>query len=346
MGNKVGIITIYDEDNYGNRLQNYAVQIILEKLGFQVETIRNINVIDGIDYLEEAKKVLPDRRKRFLEFNENYINVSEEIIYHDNVPDNFHENYDYFVIGSDQIWNHNFPDRFSNFAFAEFAPNEKKIALSASFGVNEIDVDKIELYEKIHDIKKISVRENAGKDILEKQFKRDDIVVLIDPTMALDQKDWEKVINKPKNMINKKYIMKYFLGPVSEERNKEILRFAKENDYEIIDLLDKKEKFYETGPSEFLYLIKNSEIVLTDSFHSCVFSILFNKPFLYFYREGNLKNINSRLETLFDKFDIRDRIYDGKINNNTLNYEYKDIDKKINLEKEKLNNFLKNALNL
>lgn len=346
MGNKVGIITIYDEDNYGNRLQNYAVQIILEKLGFQVETIRNINVIDGIDYLEEAKKVLPDRRKRFLEFNENYINVSEEIIYHDNVPDNFHENYDYFVIGSDQIWNHNFPDRFSNFAFAEFAPNEKKIALSASFGVNEIDVDKIELYEKIHDIKNISVRENAGKDILEKQFKRDDIVVLIDPTMALDQKDWEKVINKPKNMINKKYIMKYFLGPVSEERNKEILRFAKENDYEIIDLLDKKEKFYETGPSEFLYLIKNSEIVLTDSFHSCVFSILFNKPFLYFYREGNLKNINSRLETLFDKFDIRDRIYDGKINNNTLNYEYKDIDKKINLEKEKLNNFLKNALNL
>lgn len=346
MGKKVGIITIYDEDNYGNRLQNYAVQVILEKLGFQVETIRNIKVIDGIDYLEEAKKVLPDRRKKFLEFNENYINVSEEIIYHDNVPDNFHENYDYFVIGSDQIWNHNFPDRFSNFAFAEFAPNEKKIALSASFGVNEIDVDKIELYEKIHDIKNISVRENAGKDILEKQFKRDDIVVLIDPTMALDQKDWEKVINKPKNMINKKYIMKYFLGPVSEERNKEILRFAKENDYEIIDLLDKKEKFYETGPSEFLYLIKNSEIVLTDSFHSCVFSILFNKPFLYFYREGNLKNINSRLETLFDKFDIRDRIYDGKINNNTLNYEYKDIDKKINLEKEKLNNFLKNALNL
>ena len=39
---KVGIITIYDENNYGNRLQNYAVQTILEKMGFEVKTLKNI----------------------------------------------------------------------------------------------------------------------------------------------------------------------------------------------------------------------------------------------------------------------------------------------------------------
>ena len=36
----VGIVTLFGEYNFGNRLQNYAVQQVLEKNGLNVETIK------------------------------------------------------------------------------------------------------------------------------------------------------------------------------------------------------------------------------------------------------------------------------------------------------------------
>ena len=340
---KVGIITIYDENNYGNRLQNYAVQTILEKMGFEVKTLKNINIVDGINYLEEAEKVDYSRRKNFLEFNKN-IKVSEDVIYHDKVPENLHEEFDYFVIGSDQIWNHNFPDRFSDFVFADFAPSDKIVAFSASFGISEIEIDHIEKYDKIKNVKNISVREEAGKQILEKHFGILDAEHLIDPTLMLSADEWRKVSKRPEELKDEKYIFKYFLGPISEEKNKEILKFAEENHYKIIDVMDKDGEHYATGPSEFLYLIENSEAVFTDSFHSCVFSIIFNKPFLYFPREGNLKNINSRLDSLFKKFNISGKTFEGKIDNNCLKFDNSSIKEIITNEQDRAINFLNKAL--
>lgn len=336
---KIAIITIYDENNYGNRLQNYAVQTVLEKMEFEVTTLRNINIVDGINYLEEAKKIDYSRRKKFLEFNKN-IKISKNIIYHDKVPENFHEEYDYFVIGSDQIWNYNFPDRFSDFVFADFAPSEKIVAFSASFGISEIENEYIEKYNKIKNIKNISVRENVGKQILKEHFGISNVEHLIDPTLMLSDDEWRNVSKKPEELKDEKFIFKYFLGPISQEKDKEILKFAKEHNYKIIDVMDKTEKYYYTGPSEFLYLIENSEIVFTDSFHSCIFSIIFNRPFLYFQREGSLNNINSRLESLFKKLDVSGRTFNGKISNSNLEFDNSNIKEIIKKEQEKVINFL------
>ena len=341
---KIGIVTIYDEDNYGNRLQNYAVQIILERLGFDVQTIRNINIVDGIDYLEEAKKVDKSRRDNFLKFNEN-IKIYEDIVYHDNVDKDFHNKFDYFIVGSDQVWNYSFPDRFSDFMFLDFAPENKRIALSASFGVGSIPVEKENLYKKVVGIKKISVRENAGQEIL-KKYGVNDSIVLIDPTMMLNTEDWQRVMVNPEKMLNKKYIFKYFLGPVSEERKNKIEKFAQENDLEIIDILDKNGPYYCSGPSEFLSLIQNAEIIFTDSFHSCVFSLLFEKNFLYFRRDGNLSNINSRLETLFKKFNIEDRFFCGALENSLLVRSAENISRLLLEERKKFNDFLIKSLNI
>ena len=339
---RVGIITIYDENNYGNRLQNYAVQKIIENMGFEVQTLKNINIVDGIDYLEEAKKVDKSRREKFLEFNKN-INVYDEVIYHHKVPKDLEKKFDYFVIGSDQIWNHNFPDRFSDFVFADFVPSQKVIVFSASFGISEIETEHINKYEKVKNIKNISVREEAGKEILEKNFNISNVEHLIDPTLMLSAEEWKKVSKKPENLDTENYIFKYFLGPISEKRNKEILRFAKEKNYKVIDIMDKKEDFYATGPSEFIYLIENSKVVFTDSFHSCIFSIIFNKPFLYFPREGNLKNINSRLESLFNKFNISGRYFDKKISDTVLDFDNTNIKEILKKEQNKVFNFLNKA---
>ena len=46
---KVGIVTINDDNNYGNKLQNYAVQVVLEKKGINSKTIRNTSRIDNVE---------------------------------------------------------------------------------------------------------------------------------------------------------------------------------------------------------------------------------------------------------------------------------------------------------
>lgn len=343
---KIGIITIFDENNYGNRLQNYAVQEVLKALGFYVETINNVNIIKNINYFNKIQNVMPERRERFLEFNKENMNITDEIIFHNEVPDNFHEKYDYFIIGSDQIWNYKFEDRFSDFAFATFAPEEKRISFSASFGVSKVPEGNYKEYEELKNMKAISVRENVGEEIVEKITGRQDVQVLIDPTMMLSAEKWASVMKKPEKLKSNKYILKYFLGELSQEKNKEIEKFAKENNCDIIDVLDKN-TFYATGPSEFIYLIKNSFMVLTDSFHSCVFSIIFNKPFLIFEREEKeeiLKDMNSRIDTLLEKFELKDKEFKDKIYDEQLQVDYTKAYNILEEEKKKVQKYLINAL--
>lgn len=343
---KVGIITIYDENNYGNRLQNYAVQEILKDMNFDVETIKNINLVNGENYLKRAEKVIPERREKFLKFNDENMKNSQNVVFHHEIDDKFHEKYDYFIIGSDQIWNYNFKDRFSDAVFANFAPKEKRISLSASFGISEVPKENHNLYNGLNGMKAISVRENAGKEIVKDITGRDDAIVLIDPTMMLSEEKWTSIMKKPAELTSKKYILKYFLGNFSEEKQKEIEKFAAKNDCEIIDVLDEK-SFYKTGPSEFLYLIKNAFLVITDSFHSCVFSIIFNRPFLIFDRDQErMRNMYSRIETLLQKFELDDRKFKGVIDNSHIKVNYSHVDKILFNEQQKVKEFLINALDI
>lgn len=339
---KVAIITIYDMNNYGNRLQNYAVQEILKKRGFHVETLENINIVDNVNKLESGLSPNEERKQCFLDFNEN-INVAEEVIFHNDFPKDLNDRYDYFVIGSDQIWNYDFLDRFSSFVFLPFASKEKRVALSASFGVHHVPEEHRDKYEGLQEMNYISVREDAGKKLVKELTGREDAVVLIDPTMALERQAWDKVMKKPKNFTSKKYILKYFLGPISSKKEKEIQRVAKENGCDIIDIMD-KESCYNSGPAEFVYLCKNAFLIVTDSFHSCVFSVIFNRPFIAFERENFSVNMNSRLETLFAKFELGERIFKDKIYKEMLELDYSKVNKILEEERKKFDKFIDNAL--
>ena len=359
---KIGILTINDYNNYGNRLQNYATQQILDKLNVEPITILN-NVtlnkkekskykyflriikcsIDKAKYKMKRKKKLDERETLFLEFNRN-INFSEKTF-------NFFDlkqmnNYDYFITGSDQVWNPSF-SRLREFDLLEFTEDKKKISFAASFGIEKLQheyYDKLE--EALKGYKAISVREESGKKIVKEVTGRNDVEVLVDPTMLLSSKEWENVIKKPKQLKEKKYILNYFLGTLSEKRRREIDRVAKENDCEVINLLDKNSPFYLTGPSEFLYLEKNAFLICTDSFHSSVFAILYNKPFIVFDREDNMEKMNSRLETLIKKFNLKDREFTGTITYKNLKHDYTEAYKILEQEKYKSISFLKKSLDL
>ena len=361
---KIGIITITEGENLGNRLQNYAVQEYLKKeKEADVETIHNYKNKKVLNYkINNVKNKLKDyvkimigykrsenynrlkRIRNFKKFNKENIRFSSYSISNIDISKNINTSYDYFVCGSDQIWNSNFEEN-DLVNFLQFADKEKRIAFAPSFGTDKVNEKKVEKYSKwLKEIPYLSVREERGKEIIQELTGRNDVEVLVDPTMLISAEDWSKIAKKPKQLKSNKFILNYFLGELSVERKNEINRIAKENGCDVINILDKNSPFYQIGPSEFLYLEKNAFLICTDSFHSCVFAILFSRPFIVFDREDNLVKMNSRLKTLLNKFRLEDRWYDGKITEENLNVNYKMIKEILQEEKFKAKSFLDKAL--
>ena len=361
MKKTVGIITLTGNNNYGNRLQNYATEFILKKYGFIPITIKNAyglnNKTNYIKYIYKYSRyflsivkndLIKSNKKRlkcFKEFDKN-INVTKKLYTINSIK---RLKCDYYIVGSDQVWKPTY-GRLSDLDLLTFVEPRKRISYSSSFGIEKLPLKYEEKAKKeFLKFKSISVREDAGKKIVENLTNRKDVSVLIDPTMMLNSSEWDKVSKKPKQidiMNGKKYILNYFLGDVSEKTKNIIKEFAKENDCYIINLLDKNDPFYETGPSEFLYLEKNAFLVCTDSFHSSVFSIMYDTPFVVFDREDKKDNMNSRITTLLSKFSLEDRKYHGKLNDETLKHDYSIAYKILNEERNKSEEFLKNALEI
>lgn len=282
--------------------------------------------------------------KNFCEFNKN-IKFSKEVIGPNTINNKIGKKYEKIIIGSDQVWNYNF-DRFSENRFALFSPSEKVISYAASFGISEIPENEDSIFVRgLNNISKISVREDKGAEIVKKLIKKDAQVVL-DPTLLLDKQEWKKVMKKPKKVLCKKYILTYFLGDVSEERKREIKNLANNNNFEIVNL-GKIEfpLYYTAGPSEFLWYFSNAEIIFTDSFHACVFSIIFDKTFYSMNRDDKSVSMNSRIETLLTKIELKDRKFENW-KNVSLNHDYSHVKKILENEKKKSISFLRNALGI
>ncbi|WP_186667712.1 polysaccharide pyruvyl transferase family protein [Sporosarcina sp. BP05] len=376
---KVGIITICDYNNFGNRLQNFAVQEVIKSLGYQVETIVNehpskyindtnkvksmVNRIKEMSIEEITKKLLSrliqksiyrdqiiyyeKRTDAFKKFTHENITVSSIEISNSNIPTGFSNNYDFFVVGSDQIWNPNY--RYgSPIDFLRFAPKSKRIAYAPSFGTSKIPNEYIQNYKLwLSEMKNLSVREDAGSKII-KELTGKEALILIDPTLMLSKEKWLTVsktaINKPKVS----YILTYFLGEISHKTKARINRISSENNLEIVNLVCIKDKqHYLTDPSEFIDYINSSEIFLTDSFHGVVFSILLKKPFIVFNKSEQSHSTNSRIETLVSKFNLHQRMSENiNEDENIFNIDYTHVDEILEIERKKTIKYLENALNI
>lgn len=350
--NKVAIVTICDNNNYGNRLQNYALHKVVNNLGLNSVTLwsnEENNLINQIKF--KIKAIMPVNnieRKRYISFqkftrekiNNKYIDFSD--------LSEINNCFDYFVVGSDQIWNYNFGHAKEK-DFLKFSDYNKTISYAPSFGISNIDEAwKERILSGLNHIKYLSIRENQGAKIIKELSNRDAKVVL-DPTLLLSKEEWCQIQKKPKRMIKEKYILTYFLGAKSEQLDEEIKELQKENNLKVINMNDLKNKnFYGCGPSEFLYLFNHAEIILTDSFHACVFSMIFNKPFYVFDRNTvGMKNMNSRLDTLLSTFELEKR----KINSlecikDVFSCDYERSYEILKIKQKESLNFLKNALNI
>ena len=351
---KVLIISLYGNYNFGNKLQNYALSTAIKNLDDNIlisqlkvrYTSKNIikNVCKKIILKFIFVKPITKREKVFLEFNDKYMSYTNFVVSNNSLFKNKLNGFDYYIYGSDQIWN---PHSCGTSRLYMGYLTNNNISYSASFGVSEIPAKEKEIIKRgLNNFKYISVREDKGKEFVEELTRRNDIDVLIDPTMLLTAEEWDKISFKPKMLRSKKFILNYFLGELSEKRKKEIKKVAKENNCEIINILDQDSPFYDCGPSEFLYLEKNAFLICTDSFHSCVFAVIYNRPFVVFDREENVISMNSRIETLINKFKLKNRKFEGKITKENLDHNYSEAYKILENERKIAKNFLKKSLDI
>lgn len=366
----IGIITLNGFFNYGNRLQNYALQTALEKLNFKVETIwwsktKNLTMEKGIITLKNIRRHILNRHgfrefgaRDFVansvkeynmkKFNDKYIHT----VFDYNIANDLNDRYDYFVVGSDQVWNPHFAAYNHENMHLTFAEPQKRIAYAASYGVAEIPNKYRNLIkDALKGMKAISTREQAGADIV-KRLTGMDVPVLIDPVGLLTQQEWNAIAEQPSYIKDEKYVLTYFLGNVQQEIQNEINEVAQEKNLTIINLMDKsKFDYYSSSPQEFIWLIKNCEIMYTDSFHGTIFSIIMNRPFVVVSRQVKHKghNMDSRIDTILNTFNLSHRKVSPQ---NTLsredlfNISYGETEAVLKREQERSMEFLKKALDI
>ena len=360
MGKKVGIITITKGSNYGNRLQNYAMQTVLQRQGYCPETIRKeTDVLRRTERIKfNIKNILnikcspfEKRMYKFSQFNKRNITFSKEMLSDKKENHSIEEMYDYFVCGSDQIWNPYFSIN-TDLNYLSFVSNKKKVAVSASFGVDDIPVEKQQhIKDLLENLDAISMREYTGEVIVKKLTNKSAITV-IDPTLALSESEWEKIERIPKSRDkDKKYNFCYLLGNYDNSFIQTITNHAKADQRDVAYLwnefvpLQYQGSEFAMDPSEFVWLIHHCEKVITDSFHAVVFSLIFHKPFIVVPRsvDEGIGDMSSRFKQLEKMFDIKDMLYDGNFGKSAI-VDYNNVERVIEREQKKFLDFIRNSL--
>lgn len=311
---KIAILTFHWATNYGAVLQAYALQQYLTMQGNEVEIINYYpskykkNYINAFKtkHIKTLYKRLMDVKKEqyFDTFRKKHLNLTE---YFDTCT-KLHiisQKYDCYICGSDQVWNPSFLQygEKSNTCvyFLDFVNENKMIASYAgSFGVTEYPDKFHELIKKhLQRFNFISVRENSGKNIIN-NLGISEVSIVPDPTLLLNYDAYMPFVNK--NKYSNKYICTYMLHNLKIKSNKKLYSMLADKHLDIIENNN-------CSIEDWLSNILNSEIVVTNSFHGIVFSVLFKKNFVALPIKGS--GMNDRLYTLLNKLGLQDRIYDS-----------------------------------
>ncbi len=364
---KIRTITFHSAYNFGSMLQAYALQEYIKKLyngnvDYKIINLRTKIQKDVYNYRISSNllnkllktilygKKLKKREQNFEKFISENLNVTREYLNEEELKkDNIKA--DYFISGSDQVWNLNATD-FSWSYFLDFSNNGKKISYATSMGPIEKErkeEEKIKKYLSEYD--NISVREKQSQEYIYSLIGKES-EVNVDPTLLLNKEDYESLIDE-KRIRRGKYILYYTLKP---NKNRQLLlkKIGKSLNMPIVvanmslkyDINSGFRKLYNSGPKEFLNLIKNAELVITSSFHGTVFSILFNKNF-YSLNGKNDFRIHGLLKELeLENREILETDNINEIIKNAFNTNYENVDEKLNKERNKAKKYLEKSLEI
>ncbi len=326
---KIGIITIHRINNYGAMLQSYALNKYLTNQGFDVKTIdfRTSRVAESYKIFSPIKSItsiprnlqallysskLRKRKSNMLNFLKEHLPMTENSYCSNEELKKSPLNYDYYICGSDQIWNVNCPN-YSEAYFLSFVEDGKlKISYGASMGEGCVEPGTEEIFKNLlKDFNKISVREEYAKKSLSAVCNKK-VDTVIDPVFLLNKEQWNNLLPDFKN--KGKYILFYALRGDIKGMREFVREISKKSKLPIIvvtmnlrEMLYKNKKRYDAGPIEFLNLIKNAEYVCTNSFHGVAMSLIFEKKF-WAYANENKKKSSFRIYNMLKQFNLQDRI--------------------------------------
>ncbi|EWH04889.1 hypothetical protein AT00_17150 [Pseudoalteromonas lipolytica SCSIO 04301] len=363
MTKKIGILNFqYSNHNYGAVLQASALQRKISELGYTCEHIdlrpavkkRTIkvklrNFIGDILRVLKLKKTapLPEIQETgiFEIFRKNWIKRTDYVFTEAGELNLLADEYYAVVVGSDQVWRPGYTLEFCKAYFLSFCGNKtKRISYAASFGVDswEPSIIDTEIENELKQFHSISVREDSGVTICKNIFSLDAVHVL-DPTLLVGVDYFNEIIaSEETNIDNCKYseVVYYKLGIDYDFLNK-VDSISKEN--ENIYYFDNGKGYEYNSVSKWLNKIKNSKLVITDSFHCICFSILFEKDFIYF---ANFNKGLTRLESLLGSLGLEDRICrtSEEMLKDYAAIDYKVVNDKLEKLRRESNNFIREAL--
>ena len=265
-------------------------------------------------------------------------------------------NYDAVVVGSDQVWLPvSLPSKFYNLLFVD--DSVRKIAYASSFGVQDIPAFQHKATGRyLERFYRIGVREQRGKEIVE-SLSGKPAVVVADPTLLLSREEWEAEIGPAEASSREPFIFSYLISE-NEIARREVTELARKKKMKVIcirhleqfrnvDETYGDEAPYDVGPNDFIRLIRDAAFVCTDSFHCTVFSHVFHKRFLTFYRGTASNNArNSRIDSLFSVLGTApEHLFErGGLEGIDVPVDWEAVDGKLGVLRDKSMDFLKEAL--
>ena len=324
---KIAILTQPLGHNYGGILQNYALQRVLIKLGHFPETLEKDYlqyisifrlffelpkriftkyILKKRDFIFSEKKYneIATTNKKLFPFVIKYINHT----YLHDFSSIVGLEYDAIIVGSDQVWRSKYNRNYISKMFLSFIPessNIKRIAYAASFGASEWEYNEEQTStcsKLIQRFDAVSTREIDGLVLCKKYLNRNDVISVLDPTLLLTKEDYLKLCEDIPKCDNN-LLFAYILDIDSEIR----LKLD-----ELANLKGLKLKLVYADENctlsveEWIAMYRDAKMVITDSFHGTIFSIIFNKEF---YSICNVSRGNSRFTSLLSQFNLQDRLF-------------------------------------
>lgn len=376
---RIGIFTLPLHTNYGGILQAYALQTVLERMGHEVvvfdsplrkfklpiwkkplcysKRIIKRYILQEKGTLINKEKIDFEKERYFRKNTQPFINAHIHRYVVRKLEDIKKNDIDAIVVGSDQIWRMLyfksmwFTKRAAN-AFLAFTAgwNIKRIAYAASFGNNTPEIPEREIEDcrkAISSFDAVSVREESGVEICKRLFGIDAQWVL-DPTMLLSSDDYIKLIGG--NMGQSRStgtLMSYVLdenSDVSELR----ATIAKGKKLRInitniaVNRIGQNDLIAQPPVENWLQSFLDADFVINDSFHACVFSILFHKQFIVY---GNKDRGMERFTSLLGMFGLQDRLVTSSSEYKPLpDIDYDKVDRILNEKRQETMSFLESSL--
>jgi hypothetical protein len=372
---KIGILTLPLHHNYGGIIQVYALMTNLKELGYDPILIRREHqkpqkwrypfgvikrIIQKFIFKIDVNVFEMNPQKSYLQNLNNFINTNltpqSYFLYTTNEVKKYCLNgFDAFVVGSDQVWREEWHRNWKMNFFFDFVDNPELVKLSyaASFGIdtwnyNNSDTQKIK--HLISQFRAVSVREDSAVRLCEEYL---DIKAqhLVDPVLLLLKECYLKLISS-EDEVGCTDLFTYILdyNPRANDIIETASKYLQMKSYSIFENNEYKNmeqiNYIMPSISRWLACFNKAKYIITDSYHGCVFAIVFNKPFIVI---GNEFRGQTRFKSILKLFGLEDRFVGSLVDNNlsflNSNIDWKKINLKIEQERIKSNQFFTSNLN-